>query len=296
MTYRVTHRTTYRYDGEVSSSYGQMHVLPRDLPGGAQVCRATTVVIDPVPDDYRERRDFFGNRVAYFEIRSAHRVLSVTATTDVDVYGAHAMPLLAEQSWEQTRELTRAGTDPDALEARQYLLDSPLVAASADLAEYARPSFTPGRPALDALRDLAGRIHDDFTYEPGATAVTTKVDEVLAGRRGVCQDFAHLAIGCLRSVGLAGRYVSGYLETTPQAGGSRLVGADVSHAWASLYVPPIGWVHVDPTNDQLVDDHYVTTAWGRDYGDVPPLKGVVFTEAREHELEVVVDVARLESG
>jgi transglutaminase-like putative cysteine protease len=176
------------------------------------------------------------------------------------------------------------------------VLDSPLASTSAVLEEYARPSFPSGRPAIAAFQELATRIHHDFTYEPGSTTVRTTVDEVFAGRKGVCQDFAHLAIGCLRSMGLAGRYVSGYLETRPPPGRPRLVGADVSHAWASIFVSPVGWVDVDPTNDRLVDDHYVTTAWGRDYGDVPPLKGVIFTEATEHELEVMVDVERLESG
>lgn len=297
MTYRVTHRTTYRYDDVVSSSYGQVHVLPRDLPGGAQVVRTSRVEIEPKPDDYREWHDFFGNRVAYFAIRSPHRALRVVATTDVDVYGAaHAQSLLAEQSWEQARELTRHGDDADTIDARQYVLESPLVAPSTALADYAAPSFPPGGPALDGLRDLCRRIHADFAYEPGATTVTTTAEEVLTGRAGVCQDFAHLAIGCLRSLGLPARYVSGYLETNPDPAGARLVGADVSHAWASLYVPPVGWVDADPTNDQLVDERYVTTAWGRDYGDVPPLKGVIYTEASRHELEVVVDVARLAPG
>jgi transglutaminase-like putative cysteine protease len=297
MTFRVTHHTSYRYDDNVSSSYGQMHLLPREIAGGVQVCRGTAVVIDPVPDDYRESRDFFGNRAAFFAFLSPYRTLSVTATTDVDVHRSRQPhSLLAAQPWEQVRQFTQSGMDPDTLDARQYVLDSPLATASGALEEYAWPSFTPGRPALEAFQELAARIHEDFTYEPGATTVRTTVDQVLAGRKGVCQDFAHLAIGCLRSIGLAARYVSGYLETRPPPGRPRLVGADVSHAWASLFVPPVGWVDVDPTNDRLVDDHYVTTAWGRDYGDVPPLKGVIFTEATEHELEVMVDVVRLESG
>jgi transglutaminase-like putative cysteine protease len=297
LTYRVTHHTTYRYDREVSSSYGQMYVLPRDLPGGTQVCRQSNVVIDPVPDDYRERRDFFGNRLAYFAINVPHRTLTVTATSEVDVNGsAHAAALLAEQSWELVREYTHVGNDTDTLDAHQFLLDSSLAAASLDLADYARSSFAPGRPALESLRDLTSRIHADFHYTTGTTNVATTAAQVLAGGSGVCQDFAHLAIGSLRALGLAARYVSGYLETSPQPGEARLLGSDVSHAWASLYVPPAGWVDADPTNDQLVDDHYITNAWGRDYGDVPPLKGVVFTEAHEHELEVTVDVVTLESG
>ena len=168
------------------------------------------------------------------------------------------------------------------------------MAASSALADYAAPSFPTGRPVIEALVDLAGRIHTDFVYEPGSTSVTTSVDEVLTARKGVCQDFAHLAIGCLRSLGLAARYVSGYLETRPPPGKDRLQGADVSHAWAALWVPGGGWIDVDPTNEQLVDERYVTTAWGRDYADIPPLKGVIFTKALAHELEVDVDVVRLD--
>jgi len=295
VTFRVTHRTKYRYEDDVSSSYGEMYLLPRDLPG--QICHGTEVVIDPPPDDYRERRDFFGNSVAFFAILSSHRSLSVTATTDVDVSGRNAtMAQLAEQSWEQVRDTLRNDADADTLEARQYVLDSPLVSTSEALADYGRPSFPAGRPVLDCLLDLAERIHGDFVYEPGATTVTTTVEQVLSKKKGVCQDFAHLAIGCLRAVGLPARYISGYLETSPPPGRPRLVGADVSHAWASLFVPALGWADVDPTNNKVVDDRYVTTAWGRDYSDVPPLKGVIYTEAIEHDLEVAVDVARLDAG
>jgi transglutaminase-like putative cysteine protease len=184
----------------------------------------------------------------------------------------------------------------EVVEARQFCLDSPLAASSLGLAEYGRASFRAGRPVLDALEDLAQRIYTDFAYTPGATSVTTSAEEVLVKRSGVCQDFAHLAIGCLRSLGMAARYVSGYLETDPPPGRPRMQGADVSHAWASLFVPEAGWVDVDPTNNQLVNDRYITTAWGRDYGDVPPLKGVIFTEGTSHDLEVVVDVIRLPEG
>ena len=295
MIYRVTHRTRYDYEDKVSTSYGQMHLLPRDLDG--QTCRSSRVTIDPTPDDYRERRDFFGNRAVFFAILSDHHSLTVTTTTEVEVTGRQAtLPLLATQPWEDVRDsLSLNGNDAEGgAEARQFLLDSPLVAASPALAGYARRSFTPGRPVLEALVDLAVRIHADFEYEPGSTTVNTPVEEVLARGQGVCQDFAHLAIGCLRSLGLAARYVSGYLETDPPPGRPRLQGADVSHAWASLFVPGAGWVDVDPTNHQLVNDRYVTTAWGRDYADLPPLKGVIYTKGLEHELEVTVDVVRLD--
>ncbi len=290
--YRVTHGTIYRYEKPVEASYGQMHLLPRT--GEGQTCRTTRVVIDPTPDDLRERIDFFGNRAAFYAIHSEHTSLTVTTTSDVAV-NRGALGLLDAQPWEQVRDRTAAPGD-NGWEPTDFLLDSPLVAASAALADYAAPSFPPGRPILEALLELAQRIHADFDYEPGSTSVTTTVDDVLAARKGVCQDFAHLAIGCLRSLGLAARYVSGYLETVPPPGKERLAGADVSHAWAALWIPDSGWVDVDPTNRKFVDDRYVTTAWGRDYADIPPLKGVIFTKGLEHELEVVVDVVRLDEA
>jgi transglutaminase-like putative cysteine protease len=288
--YRVLHRTTYRYAEEVSASYGQMHLLPRSADG--QTCRASQVVIDPTPDDLQERTDFFGNRAAFFAIHSEHTSLTVTTTSEVSV-DRDGLGLLGAQPWEQVRDRT-AEVGENGWEPIDLLLDSPLVAASPALADYAAPSFPAGRPVIEALVDLARRIHADFDYEPGSTSVTTTVDEVLIARKGVCQDFAHLAIGCLRSLGLAARYVSGYLETDPPPGRERLQGADVSHAWAALWVPGGGWIDVDPTNEQLVDDRYVTTAWGRDYADIPPLKGVIFTKGLEHELDVVVDVVRVD--
>jgi transglutaminase-like putative cysteine protease len=266
--------------------------------------------IEPRPDFYQERRDFFGNRMGYFEIRTAHRELTVVSTAEVDVDTNRRPADIGAMPWELARDrLAGNGTvrpdpdgatgkgsspDPDVLDARQFALGSPLVPPSVALRDYAEGSFAPGRPVLEALEHLAQRVHDDFRYEPGATSVATTVDEAFEKRAGVCQDFAHVVIGCLRSLHLAGRYVSGYLETDPPPGKARLRGADVSHAWASLFVPGEGWLDVDPTNRQLVNDRYTTTAWGRDYGDVPPLKGVIFTEGNEHDLEVVVDVVRVE--
>jgi transglutaminase-like putative cysteine protease len=288
--YRVRHRTTYRYEKEVSASYGQMHLLPRTDEG--QTCRASQVVIDPPPEYLREHTDFYGNRAAFFAIHSEHTSLTVQTTSDVSVTRGD-LRLLDAQPWEVVRDRTAEPGD-ESWEATDLLLDSPLVAASPALADYAGASFTSGRPVLEALLDLAQRIHADFDYKLGSTSVTTSVDQVLTARKGVCQDFAHLAIGCLRSIGLAARYVSGYLETVPPPGKERLQGADVSHAWAALWVPGSGWIDVDPTNRQFVNDRYVTTAWGRDYSDIPPLKGVIFTKGLEHELDVVVDVVRLD--
>lgn len=290
-SYQVTHRTEYRYPATVSSSFGQVVLLPRDLPG--QSCLRRSLVIDPEPHDLRERLDFFGNRVAYFAVLAPHTTLSVTATSVVRVNARPGPDELTAPGWEQARDRLRGGDDPQDRDARQFVLDSPKVAGSTDLVEYAAPSLRPGRSVLAAAVDLSSRIHRDFEYLPGATKVSTTIGEVLRARAGVCQDFAHLAIGCLRSLGLAARYVSGYLETIPPPGKARLIGADVSHAWFSVFVPDAGWVDLDPTNDKLVDDRYVTTAWGRDYSDVAPLKGVIFTDGDGHELRVSVDVLPL---
>jgi transglutaminase-like putative cysteine protease len=299
--YKVAHTTIYKYADEVSSSYGQIHLLPRDLFG--QRCERSEIVIDPVPDDYRERSDFFGNRVAYFAISSAHKSLSVSTTSWIDVVtGARLNSVAAVDAtgipWEAARIGAVAEENGEAidLEGREFLLDSPLVATSADLAAYGRLSFVAGRPIISALSDIAVRINSDFKYKPGATQVTTTAGEVLVQREGVCQDFAHLFIGCARSLGMAARYVSGYLETDPPPGRPRLQGADVSHAWASILVPGRGWIDVDPTNRQLVNDRYVVVGWGRDYNDVPPLKGVIFTEGTKHDLEVLVDVIPLDEA
>jgi transglutaminase-like putative cysteine protease len=290
--YRVAHTTIYRYNEDVSTSYGQFHLLPREMPG--QHCERSEVVITPHPEDYQERSDYFGNRMASFEIRSSHRSLSVTTTSWVEVVsGARRSAVAAVAATGAPWESARPALGPDvALEGREFLLDSPLVAASPELAAYGRRSLTDGRPVIEALEDLVVRVHDDFAFRPGATSVSTTAAEVLVNREGVCQDFAHLVIGCLRSLGLAARYVSGYLETDAPPDRPRLQGADVSHAWASVLVPGMGWIDVDPTNRHLVNDRYVVTAWGRDYSDVPPLKGVIFTEGTNHDLEVLVDVIR----
>jgi transglutaminase-like putative cysteine protease len=292
VTYRVVHRTEYRYESEVSSSYGELYVLPRDAPG--QVCRSARVRIEPEPYDYRERTDFYGNRAAYFAVLEPHTRLTVTAESLVDVSRPDSIPPPVDQAWETIRDLLRRDPGDDAFDARGFLLDSPKVAVTPAVTAYAAESFPAGRPLTEALTELTARIHADFAYAPGSTSVRTTLAELLEGRKGVCQDFAHLAVGCLRSVGLAARYVSGYLETRPPPGRPRLVGADVSHAWASVFVPDAGWVDVDPTNDRFVTDRYVTTACGRDYGDVSPLKGVIYTESKKHELHVSVDMSPLE--
>lgn len=289
--YRVVHRTTYQYEQEVSASYGETHLHPREAPG--QQTYTSTLAIDPVPEHYRERRDFFGNRAAHFTVLEPHTTLSVTATSLVAVGGRDLRPQVGERPWEQARDLLHHDPPPEAIEARQFVLDSSAAPVSADATAYAAASFGPGRPLVEALGELSHRLHDEFEFAPGATTVSTPVDDVLARREGVCQDFAHVTIAGLRGLGLAARYVSGYLETLPPPGRPRLVGADVSHAWVSVFAPQVGWIDVDPTNDQFVTSRYVTVAWGRDYNDVAPLKGVIFTESEKQELKVTVDVVEV---
>ncbi|HXR21307.1 MAG TPA: transglutaminase family protein [Acidimicrobiales bacterium] len=291
MIYRVVHHTEYLYDSEVSSSYGELYVLPRDLPG--QLCQSSKVVIDPEPHDYRERTDFYRNRVAHFAVLEPHTRLSITAESIVAVTRPASVPLAVDQAWETVRERLRLDPTVDVVGTYDFLFDSPKVVVSPAVAAYAAESFPSGRPLGEALTELKSRIHDDFAYKPGATSVRTTLSELLENRKGVCQDFAHLAVGCLRSVGLAARYVSGYLETIPPPGQDRLVGSDVSHAWASVFVPDGGWVDIDPTNDRFVSDRYVTNAYGRDYGDVSPVKGIIYTESKDNELSVSVDVVPL---
>ena len=199
-------------------------------------------------------------------------------------------------AWDEVRTRLATPRAAELREIRHYVLDSPMATASRELASYAEPSFPAGRPLLEAVHDLMERVHREFTYDPGFTTISTPLSAVLANRRGVCQDFAHLTIACLRSLGLAARYVSGYLETLPLPGQEKLQGADDSHAWFSVFLPDAGWMDFDPTNNQIPQYQHITTAWGRDFGDVTPLKGVIYGGDPGHRLQVAVDVERLDGG
>jgi transglutaminase-like putative cysteine protease len=286
--YTVTHRTEYGYDDVVTASYGMAVLLPRQVPGRQRV--DAQVLIEPAPADQREHLDVYGNRALYFSVLAEHTQLVVTATSKVDVEPAPLM--LDGPAWEDVRAALRSSTEPEVVDAVEFVLDSPAVVGSPAVAEYAAASFPPGRPIVAGAVDLMHRIHAEFDYVPGTTSLTTRIDEVLRLRSGVCQDFAQLFVGCMRSLGLAARYVSGYLETQPPPGQARLQGADASHAWAGVLVAGHGWIDLDPTNDLVVDDRFVVTGWGRDYHDVAPLKGVIFTESTNSTLDVAVDVIR----
>jgi transglutaminase-like putative cysteine protease len=287
--YRITHRTDYRYERDVTASYGQLHLLPRD--GGRQRRQSATITLSPGPDVLRSRQDFFGNSVSYFEIHDRHRRLTVSAESVVEVSdGAGDVTLLGGGAWETAVAAVAGQSLPEHLDATQFVLGSPLAAPADDYRAYAGESFPAGRPLLECVESLCSRIHADFRYEPGSTSVATPLGEVFRLRRGVCQDFAHVGIACLRSVGLPARYVSGYLETEPAPGRPKLTGVDGSHAWLSALVPGAGWLDVDPTNDRFAGDRHLVTAYGRDYGDVPPLGGVIYTEGGTEQLKVAVDV------
>jgi transglutaminase-like putative cysteine protease len=287
--YRITHRTSYRYDKPISLSYNLARLTPRTYPG--QVCHDSRTEIDPNPDDRSERTDTFGNESTWFSLERPHDHLEVTATSEVTVEGEPAALLMAaSQRWDEVRDTLRLSDAPEVIVARQFVLDSPFVPSIQGLDEFAAVSFPEDRPLVEAVVDLMSRIHREFTYDPSFSTVSTPLADVLAHRRGVCQDFAHLAIACLRSRGLAARYVSGYLETRPPPGRERLEGADASHAWFSVFVPEVGWIDLDPTNDQAVGERHITLGWGRDYRDVAPLVGVLYGSGAKQSLEVAVDV------
>ncbi|HEV3132586.1 MAG TPA: transglutaminase family protein [Acidimicrobiales bacterium] len=290
MMFRIVHRTNYRYNAPVSRARNEAHLRPRDTD--VQQCLTSELVVEPTPTSWTERTDFFGNPVASFAVDGPFEELTITSSSSVSVAANERMPT-SGPAWELARDSLDQDLSPEMLAAREFCFESPLVPLSVAIRAYAERSFPAGRPLVDAVSDLTDRIFEDFVYDPGFTTVTTPIEDVLRFRRGVCQDFAHLAIGCIRSMGLAARYVSGYLETAPPPGGERTIGADASHAWLAVFVPGGGWLDVDPTNDQIVGTSYVTTAWGRDYSDVSPLKGIVFGGGNSHALDVSVDVTRL---
>lgn len=271
--YRITHVTEYRYTASVPQCQNEAHLLPRATP--QQKCEHGQLRIEPLPAVCQDREDFFGNRVTYFAIQEPHASLSVTAQSEVLIVPTALPRLQVSPAWEEVCHSVSKDTSRAGVEARQFLLDSPLVHSNAELASYAATSFVPNRPLLEAVADLVQRIYQEFTYEPEATTVSTPLNEVIDHRQGVCQDFAHVAIGCLRTQGIATRYVSGYLETAVSDGQPQLAGAAASHAWVSVYCPGQGWIDFDPTNNSIPTDQHITVAWGRDYSDVTPLKGVV---------------------
>ena len=293
MRYRISHRTTYSYDEPVTDSFGVAYLTPRRLPW--QRVDSSEVRVAPTPSDRASEVDYHGNEATYFQVTERHTTLEVDALSEVEVEDPVHSDEALSQPWERARPLRDPGL-PGAWQASDFALASASVRLVPDAREYAAGSLAPGRGLGEAAQDLMSRIHRDFRYDRTATTVTSTIEDILEERAGVCQDFAHLTLACLRSHGLAARYVSGYLATEPPPGRERVVGADASHAWVEVWLPTAAggeWLAIDPTNDQLAGDRYVTVAWGRDYADVPPVKGVIFTEAKRSTLRVEVDVAPL---
>ncbi len=285
--YEVTHSTVYQYSDVVTSSYGRGFLTPRD--SSRQRCLFHELVIEPEASDSSISRDAYGNLSSYFHVTVRHHTLRITSRSVVEV-DSPPPDLYRGPSARAPWEIARPA-GPDGALATEFTLDLEPPEITEEVRAYAAPSFTPGRPLIEVLRDLTARIYADFTYRSGSTTISTQVSEVLAAREGVCQDFARLAIACLRANGLAASYVSGYLATDPPPGRERMVGVDATHAWVSVWTPQQLWLGLDPTNEQMVDERYVTVAFGRDYADVPPLRGVIYTDSESSVINVSVDVA-----
>lgn len=298
--YQVTHDTHYTYDAPVALSRQLLHLTPRAL--GHQHCQAHQLQVSPEPTFTHARDDSFGNHTTMLGFELAHDALWVRSESTVDVFAPEPSRYADTPPWESVRDALayHAGTAPgaDVLAALPYRFGSPYGRIKRKFATYAADCFPPRRALLDAVMALNAKIHRDFAFDPEATTVATPVVDVLTRKRGVCQDFAHLMVSCLRSVGLAARYVSGYILTTPPPGQERLVGADASHAWVSVWCPGHEggegrWLDADPTNNLLPGSQHVTLAWGRDFGDVSPLRGVILGGG-EQALKVSVTMLPLD--
>ncbi len=289
MIYTIRHSTIYDYNDPISQCYNIAHVLPRDT--ARQSCLWTQLEINPQPNSHTARVDYFGNNCNHFNIEYSHKRLEVTARSRVKVAPPiQSLNLDFGVTCAQARENMNRSSE-DMLDALEFLYPSTLVPPLEEVKAYAAESFAPGRPLLSAVEELNQRIYTDFKYDPDATEVSTPLQTVMNERHGVCQDFAHLGVACLRSQGFAARYISGYLETLPPPGKEKLVGSDATHAWFAVYSPGEGWFEFDPTNNITAGEQHITTAWGRDYSDVTPLQGVVFGAGKQ-QLTVQVDVLR----
>ena len=290
MRYEITHRTAYAYTSDVSVSHHVARLTPGNLSFQRRLAHELT--IEPNPSLITQRDDYFGNRTTFFSVAGAHRSLVVTSRSQVEML-PRATPVAADTpAWEAVRDLFRGHKAAAPTEVQEFIFPSAFVPRLPALAEYAAESFVAQRPLLEVILDLTRRMFQDFKFDPKATTIATPLQQVIKDRRGVCQDFAHFQIGCFRALGLPARYVSGYLETQPPPGKPRLAGADASHAWVQVFIPSTGWVDVDPTNNLLPLERHITVAWGRDFDDVSPIRGVIVGGGK-HKLSVAVDVIPL---
>lgn len=291
MRYRIKHITEYKYANRVTYCYNLAHMIPRKT--NRQVCMSNRIDASPVAVSAAKRKDYFGNTAFHFEIQKPHHELCITASSEVETQQQAMLGLdVGHSCAEVVRQMLNPQSE-DVLLASEYQMDSSMVKATSELKAYAEDLFQPDRPFLSAVSALTQRIYEEFEYSPLATTIATPIEEVVANKRGVCQDFAHLQIGCLRALGFAAKYVSGYLETIPPEGQEKLVGADATHAWISVFSPGEGWFEFDPTNNTVAGEQHIVTALGRDFYDVTPLKGVIFGGGNDPIMSVSVDVSRI---
>jgi transglutaminase-like putative cysteine protease len=291
MLYSVKHTTTYIYHETVPLCHNLAMLTPRDTPD--QTCRSFQLDISPVAEIVDEYHDFFGNTVYYFVVEQEHAKLSVTTTSVVEkTTPGWKGKAVSAQSWESVRDMLRS-VKGNTIQERQFAIPADMTIPSIDIRQYASLSFTPKRPLFEAAFDLMQRIYTDFKYTSGFTTISTPLSVVMKERKGVCQDFAHLGIACMQSMGLAAKYISGYLETLAPPGKEKLTGTDASHAWFSVYIPEMGWIDFDPTNNKTPDEQYIVIGWGRNYFDIVPLRGVIMSSDR-HKMLVSVDVKRMQ--
>jgi len=291
MRYKVAHLTSYAYHDKVPISYSSVCLAPRDCVH--QECLRVSLSVSPTPSVMiQQGKDYYGNNIAFFSVQEPHDALTIRSVSEVRIQPQLLPPPEATPPWEPLRALMAREPSVDLLDVSEFAMDLEADADSLALREYALPSFPPGEPILAGAVNLMERIHREFKYDPQATTVSTPIKDVLEHRHGVCQDFAHVQIGCLRALGLAARYVSGYITPLSQTSEHENIGAQASHAWLSLYVPGHGWIDLDPTNNCLPSSEHITVAWGRDYVDVCPVRGVVLGGG-DQRLNVSVDVRRV---
>lgn len=293
MIYHIIHRTIYEYAAPVAVSHHVARLEP--LATAAQTPENFSLKIFPQPVLRKERTDYFGNHLCFFSVQDNHQRLEISATSRVSVHPQKPPAPEDSPTWEEVAKLFCDPVAPEVIAPYQFVFDSPQVRASFNLAAYARGSFQKGTPLLAGALDLTRRIFEDFKYDSKATTIVTPLEEVLEKRRGVCQDFAHLSIACLRSLGLTARYVSGYLRTRPPEGKEKLTGTDASHAWFSIFCPRNGWNDFDPTNNLQVSDEHIAVAYGRDFSDVSPVAGIL-TGGGQHQVKVSVDVEEVSAA
>lgn len=291
MKYHIRHVTSYQYDSAVTQCHNSAYLVPRDTL--SQKLISNRLSVSPRVSTQTQRQDYFGNHHWHFSVDTPHTELEVTAVSEIETFAAPNLAFEPDITCAQAKETMLSLKSSNDIEASEFLHQSPMIQTGQEFLDLAADLFNSDVALVHAVGQLNHRIFDQFDYASGFSNVATPLYEVLKHRKGVCQDFAHLAIACLRSLGFPARYVSGYLETIPPPGVKKLQGSDASHAWFSVYIPNEGWIDFDPTNDMRIGEQHITTAWGRDYSDVTPLKGVVFGGGRKQTISVAVDVERV---